>query len=84
LALPKRRILEIYLNVIEWGEGVYGADAAAQRYYSVSAVALEAEQAAHLAAIIPNPRLYDRRGMTPYIDQRAAVLLTQMNFVQVP
>src|SRR5437879_5971583 len=65
--LPKRRILEIYLNVTEWGDGVYGAEAAAQHYYGVGAASLDADQSAHLAAIIPNPRFYDRRGMTPYI-----------------
>ena len=54
--LPKRRILEIYLNVIEWGDGVYGAEAAAQTYFNKPAAALNAREAAFLAAMIPNPR----------------------------
>lgn len=54
--LGKKRILEIYLNVIEWGDGVYGAEAAAQHYFNSSASSLTLEQAAYLAAIIPGPR----------------------------
>jgi monofunctional biosynthetic peptidoglycan transglycosylase len=59
--LSKRRILELYLNVIEWGDGVYGAQAAAQRYYGKSASALDADEAAGLAAMIPNPRRINPR-----------------------
>ena len=59
--LGKRRILELYLNVIEWGDGVYGAEAAAQRYYGKSASALDADEAAGLAAMIPNPRRINPR-----------------------
>lgn len=84
LALDKRRILEIYLNVIEWGNGVYGAEAAARHYYGVSAAALDAEQSARLAAMIPNPRFYDRNRVTPYLESRTGILLTQMEFVRVP
>ena len=54
-ALPKRRILELYLNVIEWGDGVFGAEAAARHYFGKSAAALSVEESARLAAIIPNP-----------------------------
>ena len=57
--MSKRRIFEIYLNVIEWGNGVFGAEAAAQHYYRTSAAGLGAEQAAKLAAMVPNPRYYD-------------------------
>jgi monofunctional biosynthetic peptidoglycan transglycosylase len=53
--LPKRRIMELYLNVIEWGPGVYGAESAAQHWYGVSAARLTREQSARLAAILPNP-----------------------------
>jgi monofunctional glycosyltransferase len=59
--LGKRRILELYLNVIEWGDGVYGAEAAARRYYGKPASALDADQAAGLAAMIPNPRRINPR-----------------------
>jgi monofunctional biosynthetic peptidoglycan transglycosylase len=59
--LTKRRILELYLNVIEWGDGVYGAEAAAQRYYGKPASALDADEAAGLAAMIPNPRRINPR-----------------------
>ncbi len=59
--LRKTRILEIYLNVIEWGDGVYGCEAAAQRYYGKSAAALSPEDAAGLAAMIPNPRRINPR-----------------------
>jgi monofunctional biosynthetic peptidoglycan transglycosylase len=55
-SLPKRRILEIYLNVIEWGDGVYGAEAAARTYFNKSAADLTSREAAFLAAMIPNPR----------------------------
>jgi monofunctional glycosyltransferase len=64
--LSKARILELYLNVIEWGEGVYGAQAAAQRYYGKPASALDADEAAGLAAMIPNPRR-----INPRVDGRA-------------
>ena len=59
--LGKRRILELYLNVIEWGDGVYGAEAAAQRYYGKPSSALDADEAAGLAAMIPNPRRINPR-----------------------
>jgi monofunctional biosynthetic peptidoglycan transglycosylase len=59
--LSKKRILELYLNVIEWGDGIYGCEAAAQRYFDKSAVDLDAEEAAGLAAMIPSPRRFDPR-----------------------
>lgn len=59
--LPKKRIIEIYLNVIEWGDGVYGCEAAARRYYGVSCAALDVNQAAGLAAMIPSPRRINPR-----------------------
>jgi len=84
LLLEKRRILEIYLNVIEWGDGLYGAEAAARYYYGASAASLNLEQSTRLAAMIPNPRYYYRRGVTPYLEQRASILQTQMSWVQAP
>ena len=56
----KRRILEVYLNVVEWGDGVFGCEAAAQRYYRVSAAQLAPAQAARLAVMLPNPRKYEK------------------------
>ena len=63
--LDKRRILELYLNLIEWGDGIFGAAAAAQHYYGIEPAALTRRQAAELAARIPAPRFYDRNGITP-------------------
>lgn len=57
--LDKQRILEIYLNVVEWGNGIFGIEAAAQRYYKTSAAQLGPAQAAHLAVMLPNPRKYE-------------------------
>ncbi len=63
--MTKRRIFEIYLNIIEWGNGVFGAEAAARYYYDTSAAYLDAEQAARLAAMVPKPRYYDRGALHP-------------------
>ena len=82
--LDKRRILEIYLNVIEWGDGIYGAEAAAQHYYGKPAADLEPEEAARLAAMIPSPRLYTHNPSTPYLEQRTEILLGQMEYVRAP
>ena len=76
--LSKRRILELYLNVAEWGDGVFGAEAAARYHFGISAAALDAEQAAWLAAILPAPRKYVRGRSTPYIDGRVATILARM------
>jgi monofunctional biosynthetic peptidoglycan transglycosylase len=83
-ALEKRRILEIYLNVIEWGNGVYGAEAAARHYYGVGAAELTQDQAAHLAAMIPNPRFYDRKRSTPGLERRAVWLRRYFHLIAVP
>ena len=77
-ALSKRRILELYLNFAEWGEGVFGAEAAARHHFGVSAGALGPEQSAWLAAILPSPRRYVRGRSTPYIEGRAATILARM------
>jgi monofunctional biosynthetic peptidoglycan transglycosylase len=82
--LGKRRILEIYLNVIEWGTGIYGAEAAAWHYYGKTAADLAPEEAARLAAIIPSPRLYTRNPSTPYLEQRIELLLGEMEDVRIP
>jgi monofunctional biosynthetic peptidoglycan transglycosylase len=76
--MSKRRILELYLNVAEWGDGVFGAEAAARHHFGISAAALNAEQGAWLAAILPSPRRYVRGRSTPYIESRAATILARM------
>jgi monofunctional biosynthetic peptidoglycan transglycosylase len=82
--LSKRRILELYLNVAEWGEGVFGAEAAARHHFGVPAAALGPEQALWLAAILPSPRRYDRGRETPYIAGRMATISTRMAAAQIP
>ncbi len=83
-ALDKRRILELYLNLIEWGERTFGAEAAARRHFGTAAAALDAGQAAHLAAMVPNPRYYERRGATPFLARQTAVIRARMAQVRVP
>ena len=82
--LSKRRILEIYLNVIEWGNGVFGAEAASRHYYKTSAAKLSSAQAAKLAAMIPNPRYYDAHKSTSYLNRRTATIQARMRFSEVP
>jgi monofunctional biosynthetic peptidoglycan transglycosylase len=82
--LSKRRILEIYLNVAEWGEGVFGAEAAARYHFGVPAAALTPEQSAWLAAILPSPRRYERGRQTPYIEGRIATISSRMGGAQIP
>jgi monofunctional biosynthetic peptidoglycan transglycosylase len=82
--LSKRRILELYLNYAEWGDGVFGAEAAARHHFGVSAAALNAEQAAWLAVILPSPRRYQRGRLTPYLTGRVDTILARMGSVQIP
>ncbi len=82
--LPKRRILELYLNLIEWGDGVFGAEAAARHYFGVSAAQLSAGQAAWMAAIVPNPRYYDGGPATSVLKRRIDRILRDMGAVKVP
>ena len=82
--MSKRRILEIYLNVIEWGDGVFGADAAAWHYYRTRASALSVDQSAWLAAIVPNPRYYDRVRTTPALAKKAEIIRSRMYLSAVP
>lgn len=82
--LSKRRILEIYLNVIEWGNGVFGAEAASRHYYKTSAAKLSSAQAAKLAAMIPNPRYYDAHRSTSYLNRRTATIQARMRYSEVP
>jgi monofunctional biosynthetic peptidoglycan transglycosylase len=82
--MEKRRILEIYLNVIEWGEGVYGADAAARHYFNSTAATLGPEASARLAAIVPNPRFYDRNRNTSWIQRKTHMILARMPAAELP
>ncbi len=84
VALSKRRILELYLNVAEWGEGVFGAEAAARHHFGTSAAALSARQAAWLAAVLPSPRRYARGQTTPYLERRVGVIRRRMNSARIP
>ena len=82
--LSKRRILELYLNCAEWGEGVFGAEAAARYHFGRNAAALSAPQAAFLAAILPSPRRYAPGRITPYVASRIATILARMPAAQIP
>ncbi len=82
--MDKRRIFEIYLNLAEWGEEVFGAEAAARHYYGVSAADLASEQAARLAAMLPRPRYYDRHRDSAYLASYSEVILERMPGAQVP
>ena len=82
--MDKRRILEIYLNVVEWGPGVFGAEAAARHYYGASAAQLSAEQAARLAVLLPNPRRFGRLPDSPYLAARSQIILGRMGAVDLP
>jgi monofunctional glycosyltransferase len=82
--LSKRRILELYLNVAEWGEGVFGAEAAARYHFGISAAKLGREQAAWLAAILPSPRRYEPAAITRYSVDRAATIFARMESAQIP
>jgi monofunctional biosynthetic peptidoglycan transglycosylase len=82
--MSKQRILEIYLNVIEWGDGVFGAEAAARYHYGATAAGLSAEQSARLAAMVPSPRRYGPGANTGYLRQRTSLILARSYGVRVP
>ena len=82
--MEKERIFEIYLNVVEWGNGVYGAEAAAQHYYGIPASALNMGQAAHLAVMLPSPEKYDKVKDTPYLERRTSLILHRMGAADLP
>lgn len=79
----KRRILEVYLNVVEWGNGIFGCEAAAQRYYRVPAAQLAPAQAARLAVMLPNPRKYEKT-YGPRLAAHAARIQARMQYSEVP
>jgi monofunctional biosynthetic peptidoglycan transglycosylase len=82
--MSKRRILELYLNYAEWGEGVFGAEAAARHHFGVQASALTPEQGAWLAAILPSPRRYERGRTTAYVEGRVSTILFRAASAQIP
>ena len=83
--LSKKRILELYLNVIEWGDGIYGAEAAAQNYFQKPASSLSASEAAFLSAMIPNPRtVFNPRVNPKRVARRQRIIMRGMPFVKVP
>jgi len=82
--LSKRRILEIYLNSVEWGEGVFGAEAAAQHYFRKPASQLNAWEAARLAVMLPRPRYFEKLPQSPYLAERSEVIVGRMNSVALP
>jgi monofunctional biosynthetic peptidoglycan transglycosylase len=82
--LDKQRIFEIYLNVIEWGDGVFGAEAAARHYFDISASQLSAPQAARLAAMVPRPKYYDRNRNAPWLLKKSEIILARMPNAELP
>jgi monofunctional biosynthetic peptidoglycan transglycosylase len=82
--MDKQRIFEIYLNVIEWGNGVFGAEAAAQHYYHIHASQLSAAQAAKLAAMVPNPRYYDKHREASGLQRKTGIILGRMDDADIP
>ena len=84
VCLSKRRILEIYLNSVEWGEGVFGAEAAARHYFRVDANTLGALQAAQLAVMLPAPKRFEKRPGSAYVVGRAGTVSARMGAVDLP
>lgn len=82
--LDKRRILEIYLNSVEWGEGVFGAEAAAQRYFHKPARLLSSSEAARLAVMLPSPKFYETHQGSNYLYNRSATIEARMPSAQLP
>jgi len=82
--LGKQRILEIYLNNVEWGEGVFGAQAAARHYFRVDAARLSPAQAARLAVMLPAPKRFEKRPASAYVVGRAATIQARMGAVELP
>jgi monofunctional biosynthetic peptidoglycan transglycosylase len=83
-SMDKRRIFEIYLNVVEWGKGVFGAEAAARHHFGKNAASLTDREAALLAALLPNPRRFERNRDSPYMQRRVEVILSRMPQAQLP
>ncbi|MFZ6646387.1 monofunctional biosynthetic peptidoglycan transglycosylase [Undibacterium sp. TJN25] len=84
MCMDKERILEIYLNVVEWGVGIFGAEAASQHYYGISAAALGPAQAARLAVMLPKPRFFDKNTGSAYLQRRTEIIVRRMNAAELP
>ena len=82
--LNKERFLEIYLNSVEWGEGVFGAEAAAQHYYRKSASQLSAYEAARLAVMLPRPRYFEKLHSSGYLASPASTIVARMRAAELP
>jgi len=82
--MSKRRILEVYLNVVEFGRGVFGAEAAARYYFRTPAANLAPSQAARLAVMLPNPRYYDAHRSTNYLVKRTGLIQRRMASAELP
>lgn len=82
--LSKQRILEIYLNSVEWGEGVFGIEAASRHYFGRPVSQLSALQAARLAVMLPRPKYYEKLSRSPYLNERAHIILSRMPMVTLP
>lgn len=82
--MDKRRIFEIYLNMIEWGDGIFGAEAASQHYFKTSAARLTPYQAAKLAAMVPNPRYYDKNRNASGLAKKTRIISRRMRLADVP
>lgn len=84
LLMDKERIFEIYLNSVEWGTGVYGAEKAAQYYYKTSAANLTTSQSARLAVMLPRPKYFDEHRGSAYLLQRSRVIARRMGAAELP
>jgi len=82
--LDKERILELYLNLVEWGEGLYGIEAAAWHYHGIPAAALGKDQSARLAAMLPNPRFYEQNRNAQSLERRSRAILSRMDRSLIP
>jgi monofunctional glycosyltransferase len=82
--LSKERILEVYLNSVEWGEGVFGAEAASQSYFRKPALRLTAPEAARLAVMLPRPKYFEKRPQSGYLSSRAAIITARMGAAELP
>ena len=82
--MDKERIFEIYLNVVEWGSGVFGAEAAARHYFGISAASLGSSQSARLAVMLPSPRFFDKNRGSGYLAGRTGLILRRMGSAELP
>ena len=82
--MSKQRILELYLNTAEWGQGIFGIEAASEHYFHCTAQTLGLEQSALLASMLPSPRYYDRQGVTAWLAEKADIIRQRMPAARIP